>query len=258
MELLSLKRTKRQKIILTSILYTILLYLSTFRIGFLNSIGANLMIGVSCILLGVVIWWILDLERSYQLLIAVAIPSCLYFVTIHNLLALIGNETLGWLVIILAGIGSYFLLLTLNVLSIGRIKNIPLKKAGTSALFFIGLILFFIWGYGYYQAGWKINSALFALWMGLVAYVSAYFTLITKVPFRAELLVFSILSAELLLISSFWPANGIIAILVYIGLQFILLAIIQHHLLRDLSQRLIREYSLIALILFIALLTFNA
>ncbi len=255
-----LKRAKREKIVLTTLVAMVLMtFVGLNEIGVLDlqpiiSVVALWLVIVS---IGGLVWWALDGGTSYRYIVPTMIPIYILLVTFYKILALAHSSVLMVLIVLsFAGVFN-FLLLALNVLFVSTFKKIPLRQAGFTVLYFIDMFLFFVFSYiQYSNQGWGINLEVFMVWIMLIAMAFSYLYYLFGKNIFVEVIVFSVLSLEILTVVNFWPANNIVNIVSSGGLIFIVLGLMEHYLKRDMTAKLRREYVVLSLLLISAYLFF--
>ena len=117
-----LKQSKRQKITLTTF----------FAYGFIGLMilyqPQNAVLLLFCLIVGVLIWWSLELGLDYKNIPFVYCMPISWVLISYIFLATIQNQIITLMILIVFAILFHMLLLTLNLLVISNIKNIPLKK----------------------------------------------------------------------------------------------------------------------------------
>ncbi len=255
-----LKRAKREKIILATVVATLLMIivaLNEIGVIVLTSTLSSLLVWFVFVTIGGVVWWTLDGGTNYRYLVPTMIPVYALLLTFYKVFEITQSNILrGLTILVFVGVFN-FLLRSLNVLFVSTFKKIPLRQAGLTVLYFINMFLFFVFSYiQYSRQGWGINLQLLTVWIMLVAMAFSYLYYLFGRNILAEIVVFAAMSLEILAIVNFWPANNIVNIVSSGGLVFILLGVMEHYLKRDMTPRLRREYFVLSLILISAYLFF--
>lgn len=258
MQILNLNLTKRQKIIITTVILTIGL-LSTQLVDF--SLRFKFIAGLSVLAYMLSLWSLwegLNLTKAAVLLILpvffTAAVSSFYFLL-----------PVRWLtrlpVAFLFGLTFYLLLLAQNVFNVASIRTIPLYRAASTASFLFTLLsaffifnviyafnLLFIWN-GLAVLLICFPLILQSLWIiGMEDFVSAHILV--------QSLVLSFILAELSLSFSFWPMPTTIWSLSLSSSIYVLLGLTTQILRGKGNKRVVWEYLGIgAIILVVSFLT---
>ncbi len=255
---MNINLTKRQKIVITSVLLTIGL-LSTQLVDF--NLRFKFIAGLSVLSLVLSLWSLwegLNLTKAAVLLILpvffTAAVSSFYFLL-----------PIRWLtrlpVAFAFGLMFYLLLLAQNVFNVAAIRTIPLYRAASTASFLFTLLsAFFIFNVIY-----AFN--LLFLWNGVVVFLIC-FPLVLQSFWTINMddkvspaifiqsLVLSLVLAELALSFSFWPMPTTIWSLALSSSMYVLLGLTTQYLRGKVSKRVVWEYwGIGALILIVSFLT---
>lgn len=250
---MTLNLTKRKKIIITAALLTIGL-LSTQLVDF--SLRFKFIAGLAVLSYLLSLWSLwqgLNLTKAVVLLILpvffTAALASFYFLLPVRWLTRLPVATLF-------GLMFYLLLLAQNVFNVASIRTIPLYRAASTASFLFTLLsAFFIFNVIY-----AFN--LLFLWNGVVVFLIS-FPLILQVIWVIEMedripmsvliqsLVLSLILAELAISFSFWPMPTTIWSLVLSTAMYILMGITTQFLRGRGNSRVIWEYLLVGVIVFV-------
>lgn len=162
------------------------------------------------------------------------------------------TDPTSWLTLIAEGVLLYITFLTLNILNTATVRTVPLKKAALSTFYFLGLILTFAFTYAHREERFLVLPVLVGIWVLAVATPFLYYA--TERVRLLEPVLLGLLVGEIALVSLFWPSQSLIRIVFVVGSAFVLLGVLQHHLQRDLSRSLRREYLVVGLVLALAFL----
>lgn len=253
-----LKVTKRQKIVIASVILTIGL-LSTQLVDF--NLRFKFIAGLSVLAAGLSLWALwegLNLTKAIVLLIlpvffTTALSSFYFLLPVRWLTRL--PVALGF------GLMFYLLLLAQNVFNVAAIRTIPLYRAASTASFLFTLLsAFFIFNVIY-----AFN--LLFLWNGVVVLLIS-FPLCLQVLWTLEMedrvtpaifvqsLVIALCLAELALSFSFWPMPTTIWSLSLSSIMYVLLGLTTQYLRGRVNKRVVWEYigigAIILLVSFLA------
>lgn len=255
---MNLKISKREKIIITSILLTIGL-LSTQLVNFNLRFKFIAGLSVASYILSLwSLWEGLNLTKSLILLIlpvffTAALSSFYFLVPVRWLTRLPVAFTFG--------LTFYLLLLAQNVFNVASIRTIPLYRAASTASFLFTLLsAFFI-----FNVIFAFN--LLFLWNGVAVFLIS-FPLILQVLWTINMedrvsaailiqsLILSLVLSELALSFSFWPMLTTIWSLSLSSAMYVLLGLTTQILRGKASRRVVWEYLGIgAIVLLISFLT---
>jgi len=236
--------TKRQKIVITSILLTIGL-LSTQLVDF--NLRFKFIAGLSVLAYLLSIWSLWEGINPAKALILLILPT-FFAMGVASFYFLLPVRWLTRLpVAALFGLLFYLLLLAQNVFNVAAIRTIPLYRAASTASFLFTLLsAFFIFNVIY-----AFN--LLFLWNGVVVFLVSL-PLILQVLWTAEMedrvstanavqsLVLSLILGELALTFSFWPMATTIWSLVLSSSMYVLLGLTTQVLRGKGSRRVVLEY----------------
>lgn len=236
--------TKRQKIIVTSIILTAGL-LSTQLVDFNLRFRFIAGLGVLAYLLSLwALWEGINLFKGVVLLIlptffTLAVSSFYFLLPIRWLTRLP--------VAIIFGLSFYLLLLSQNVFNVAAIRTIPLYRASTTASFLFTLITAFF----LFNVVHAFN--LFFSWNGL-AVAAVSFPLILQTLWQIDMedkisgnilvtsLVLSLSMGEVAASFSFWPMVTTVWSLSLASFMYVLLGLVTHNLRGRLNRRVVWEY----------------
>lgn len=250
--------TKRQKIIITSVLLTLGL-LSTQLVDFNLRFRFIAGLGISAYVLSLwALWEGLNLTKAIVLMIlptffTVAVSSFYFLLPVRWLTRLP--------VAFIFGLMFYLLLLAQNVFNVAAIRTIPLYRAASTASFLFTLLsAFFI-----YNVIYAFN--LLFLWNGVVVFLIS-FPLILQVIWTIGMedlisvanliqsLIIALLLGELALSFSFWPMLTTIWSLALSSAMYVLLGLTTQVLRGRATKRVVWEYIAIgAVVLVVSFLT---
>lgn len=250
--------TKRQKIIITSILLTVGL-ISTqmvdFNLRFKFIAGLSVLAGVLSLW---ALWGGLNLTKALVLLILpvffTAAVSSFYFLL-----------PIRWLtrlpVASMFGLMFYLLLLAQNVFNVAAIRTIPLYRAASTASFLFTLLsAFFIFNVIYAFNLLFLWNGLTVLLICLPLTLQSFWTIemedfVSPAVF-IQSLVLSFILGELALSFSFWPMPTTIWSLALSSSMYVLLGLTTQYLKGKVNKRVVWEYwGIGALILVVSFLT---
>lgn len=249
--------TKRQKIIITSVLLTIGL-LSTQLVDF--NLRFKFIAGLGILAYILSLWSLWEGINLTKAIILMILPT-FYALAVSSFYFLL---PVRWLtrapVAFLFGLSFYLLLLSQNVFNVASIRTIPLYRAASTAAFLFTLLsAFFIFNVIY-----AFN--LLFLWNGALV-LAVSFLLILQVLWSIQMedrvpisiiiqsVILSLVLGELALSFSFWPMPTTIWSLSLSSAMYILLGLTTQFLRGRLSRRVVWEYLGIgALVLIISFL----
>ena len=147
-------------------------------------------------------------------------------------------------------IGMYLLLLTLNILNVATVKEIPLRRPALSSLYLHGLLSYFVYAWAVLNtSGWGIQASVLTFWVSMCLYGLSYLFIVSHKARLSEQILWIVLSLEIVLIPSFFFAAAVYTALFMVGWLFILLGIMQHNSEKLLTKGIIREYASIGLMI---------
>lgn len=245
--------SKRRKFLLGSVLGVVSpLILDYFNLSLYPGVGVSLLVVVFTL------YWAQGFRLGWREYLVLPLPLFLwvadYFLLIESL------KSLGarFLLAVVAGVLLEVTFLTLNILSVATVRTVPLKKAALSALYALSLLFIFVLGVFLLRMRveflWSSYWWWFVLPLGVGAVALTFLSYASDKLRLRESAVLFLLAVELLASSVFWPAHGLMRVVFWVGIVFLMLAVMQHDLNRDLSLRQKREYLLIGLILVLAFL----
>ncbi len=250
--------TKRQKIIITSIILTIGL-LSTQLVDFNLRFRFIAGLGIAAYILSLwALWEGINLTKAIILII---LPT-FYTLAVASFYFLL---PVRWLtrapVAFVFGLTFYLLLLAQNVFNVAAIRTIPLYRAASTASFLFTLLsAFFIYNVIY-------AFHLLFLWNGLAVGVSSFplivqslWSLEMKDKIQASYLIqsfiLSLVLGELALSFSFWPMSNVIWSLSLSSSLYVLLGLAMQELRGRATKNVVWEYlgigGLVFLVSFVA------
>ncbi|KKQ10161.1 MAG: hypothetical protein US19_C0008G0004 [Candidatus Daviesbacteria bacterium GW2011_GWB1_36_5] len=244
-----LQLSKRQKIIIASILVTLGLIVSTQTVSFLYAkFRLIFVLGIIGYLLS--LWALWEGMSKSKALILLILPT-LYTVSVTSFYFLLPIRWLTRLPIaVLFAISIYTLLLSQNVFNVASLRTIPLyRAASTSSFLFTIITSFFL-----YNVVFALNLPFY--WNGVVvAFLS--FLLIIQVLWSVKMekitgqiitysLILGLLIGEGAVALSFWPVAPTIWSLALSTYLYILLGVVNDYLRDRLNKRHLREYIFVA------------
>ncbi len=255
---MNLGLTKRQKIIIASILLTIGL-LSTQLVDF--NLRFKFIAGLSILAYILSLWAIFEGLNKTKAIILMILPT-FFVLAVSTAYFLLPVRWLTRLpVLIIFGLTFYLLLLAQNVFNVASIRTIPLYRAASTASFLFTLLsAFFV-----YNVVYAFN--LLFIWNGLVVSLIS-FPLILQVLWSLDMedrlslskviqsAILSLILGEFALAFSFWPINNIIWSLSLSSAMYVLLGLTTQELRGKASGRVVWEYLIIGVVVFgVAFLT---
>lgn len=245
--------TKRQKITIASIIVTAGL-LSTQLVDF--NLRFRFLIGLSILAYFLSVWALWEGINLTKATILLILPT-FFTLAVASFYFLLPVRWLTRLpVAIVFGLSFYTLLLSQNVFNVASIRTIPLyRAASTASLLFTVISAFFIY---------TVISAFHFLFIfnGLIVLVISY-PLILQVIWHLKMedrvgsteliqsFILSLCLGELALIFSFWPIVSTIWSLGMASAMYILLGLSTHHLRERLTSRIVWEYLIIGMVVFL-------
>lgn len=245
--------TKRQKIIITSIVVTFAL-LSTQLVNF--NLRFQFLGGLFVITYLLSLWALWEGIDRRKALILLVLPT-FYTLAVGSSYFLLPIRWLTRLpVATIFGFSFYLLLLSQNVFNVASIRTIPLYRAASTANFLFTLVTAFFLYF--------VISAfnLLFLWNGLAVFLVS-FPLILQVIWSIEMeesipsnilaysFILSLILAELATVYSFWPIHKIMGSLTLACSMYVLVGLTTHLLRKKLNKGIVREYLSIGLIILI-------
>jgi len=248
--------TKRKKILLTSALLTVALWvIEYFTIPILFSISALVILGY------VITYWVLDFDLKGQEYIAFPLLTISFAIALFFISPLFGELFYHWIKIPISYIGFYLIFLTTNILNISTIKPLPLVRAAWTSLHLI-----------YFGLSFLLFSLLFwvplypVIIIGTIFLITfflsypAYYLLLNELargghPFFYMLFT-GLLMAELSFIMTFIEVPFYVKALILGGSFYIISGLIEHDLRGNLRRNVTFEYAAIAVLLSAILLAF--
>jgi len=238
-----LKQSKRQKITLTTF----------FAYGFIGLMilyqPQNAVLLLFCLIVGVLIWWSLELGLDYKNVPFVYCMPISWVLISYIFLATIQNQIITLMILIVFAILFHMLLLTLNLLVISNIKNIPLKSAALSTIFLLGLLLIamtigIVIGFEITIYG-QLGLIMFSIIIVGLTYLYSF----NAGSIMIEIIAFIIMILPITLCVYFGAINRVVSIGVLTGWVGLLMGVLGHQVEKDISNKLIREYTFIGIAL---------
>ncbi len=245
--------TKRQKIIITSILLTIGL-ISTQLVDF--NLRFKFIAGLAVLSYFLSLWALWEGLNLTKALVLTILPVA-YTLAVTSFYFLLPIRWLTRLpVASIFGLTFYLLLLSQNVFNVASIRTIPLYRAASTATFLFTLLsAFFI-----YNVVYAFN--LLFLWNGIVVFLIS-FPLILQVLWSLKMedkvstsvliqsFILSLLMGEFAFSFSFWPIRTTIWSLSLSSAMYIILGLTTQVLRGRESRRVVWEYVGIGAVVFI-------
>ena len=248
-----LNLNKRQKIIITAGLLTIGL-ISTQLVDFNLRFKFIAGLGVLAYFLSLLsLWEGLNLTKAIILLI---LPT-FYTLAVASFYFLLPVRWLTRLpVAILFGLTFYLLILAQNVFNVAAIRTIPLYRAASTAAFLFTLLsIFFIFNvvYAFNLPFYWNGMLIFAISFPLILQVLWQLKMEDRVAVAtvAQSLILSLIMGEIALSLSFWPTLTTIWSLALASSLYVLLGLTTQVLRGRDNSRVIMEYLLIGLAVFL-------
>ena len=241
---MNLGLTKRQKIIITSILLTVGL-LSTQIVDFNLRFRFMAGLGIAAYILS--LWALWEGINPTKAVVLIILPT-FYTLAVASFYFLL---PVRWLtrapVAFIFGLSFYLLLLAQNVFNVASIRTIPLYRAASTASFLFTLLsAFFI-----YNVIYAFN--LLFIWNGLVVaafsfplIVQSLWSIEMRDKFSASLLfqsfILGLVIGELALSFSFWPMSPVFWSLSLSSAVYVLLGLTTQYLKGRATRRVVWEY----------------
>lgn len=245
------KQRKKQKILITTLsLFITLILVQHFYFFLVQFISDWILLSLLIILQAILTGWVLDFDLRPTEIVFFLVPASL-LISINYLFLKALGMPLGYLMVILLMTVFYVLLSVLNVINVATVRPVPLKQAAVSALFCIGLIMFFLFGWLVFPLGWGINEYLFWFWLAVSLFGTSFLFLASegsKIRLL-EMVIYSFLVLKILILINFWPASRLTMVIATTGWLFIVLGIFHYHLNKNLKKLFIRESLMISLLL---------
>lgn len=241
---MNLNLTKRQKIIISTILLTIGL-LSTQLVDF--NLRFKFLAGLGILAYILSVWALWEGLNWIKAIILMILPT-FFSVAVASFYFLLPVRWLTRLPVATAfGITFYLLLLAQNVFNVAAIRTIPLYRAASTASFLFTLLSAFFM----YNVIYAFN--LLFLWNGVVVFLIS-FPLILQVLWSIEMedrvspsiviqcFILSLILGELALSFSFWPMPTTIWSLSLSSTMYVLVGLTTQFLRGRISRRVVWEY----------------
>ncbi|NCS32403.1 hypothetical protein GW793_02830 [bacterium] len=224
----------RVRLVITAVTYTILISIHVLT-GNIDAfiIGIVVVIGTA---------WSFGFDLKVKEILPFLFLPAIYVMSMPVIIG--GLEGLvQYVALVISGAGLYVFLLTLNILNVATIKRIPLKKPALSALYLFGIVLFFFYAYRLVlHEGWGNQTSLLWYWLSVCLYGFSYLYIISSRVFQLESLLFTFISAEIVILVAFFPAMPLNMSIFMVGWIFIILGIMQHNSEKTLTRSITREY----------------
>lgn len=246
-----LQLSKRQKIIIASVLVTLGLIVSTQTASFLYAkFRLVFVLGIIGYLLS--LWALWEGITKSKALVLLILPT-LYTISVTSFYFLLPIRWLTRLpVAILFAISFYTLLLSQNVFNVASLRTIPLyRAASTSSFLFTIITAFFL-----YNVIFALNLPFY--WNGGVVFILS-FLLIIQVLWSIKMekvtgkiitysLILSLLIGEGAVALSFWPVAPTVWSLSLSTYLYVLLGIVNDYLRERLNKKHIWEYIVVVIV----------
>lgn len=255
---MKLEVTKRQKIIITSVILTLGL-LSTQLVDF--NLRFRFIAGLSVLAYVLSLWSLWEGLSITKAIILLILPT-FYVLAVSSFYFLLPVRWLTRLPVALVfGLTFYLCLLSQNVFNVASIRTIPLYRAASTASFLFTLLSAFF-----------IFNVIFAfellfLWNGVAIFLIS-FPLVLQVIWSIEMsekvttanivqsLILALVLAELALSFSFWPMPTTIWSLSLSSAMYVVLGLATQVLRGKVSKRVVWEYLAIgAIVLLVSFFT---
>lgn len=250
---MNLNITKRQKIIITSILLTMGL-LSTQLVDFNLRFRFMAGLGIAAYILS--LWALWEGINWTKAIILMILPT-FYTLAVASFYFLL---PVRWLtrapVALVFGLTFYLLILAQNVFNVASIRTIPLYRAASTASFLFTLLsAFFI-----YNVIYAFN--LLFLWNGLAVGASSFPLIVQslwslemkdriEVSILIQSFILSLVLGEFALSFSFWPMSNVIWSLSLSSSLYVLLGLTMQELRGRVTKRVVWEYLGIGALVFL-------
>lgn len=255
--------TKRQKIIVVTVLITLGLVFST-QINNFIFLKYNLIIGLGVITYLLCLWALWEGMTKLKAIVLLILPT-FFTISVASFYFLLPIRWLTRLpTAIIFSLSFYCLLLSSNVFNVASIRTIPLYRAASTAAFLFTLITAFF-----------LFNVVYALrlpfyWNGVVVFLISL-PLIMQILWSVEMeritmpiliysLIVSMLVGEFGVVLSFWPVAPTIWSLTLSTVIYVLLGITVDFMRNRINQRIVWEHLLVGVVVFFAgfLLTFSS
>ncbi|OIN93957.1 hypothetical protein COS81_02055 [candidate division WWE3 bacterium CG06_land_8_20_14_3_00_42_16] len=245
--------TKRRKIILVSILLTLILWFIQQ-----SKINPALSIGVVAIVDYFLTFWVLDFDLKDQEYLALPILTILFTTAIILNIPIIAQLGFPWVVPILSFLGLYLMLLTTNILNISTVRPLPLVRAAWTALHLIYFGLSFMFMSAIFWSGFSlIQIVVFSFIIPFVLSYPAYYLLINELSRGGHPLLYMFLSglilAEFAFVFIFLNLPFYVKSISLGAVFYIVTGILEHDLRANMSKETATEYIAIALLVIAAI-----
>lgn len=248
------KKNKRQKVLISTLL-TVALYLLVGRnVANLPTEALVVARWLGSALEVILIWWVYEFDVRLGEIIPLFAPV-LSFVYIGYSVLESGLVLVWWAGVLIFGLLYYVLMLVMNVINVSTVRVVPLKRAALSSLFFLAMIMFSVYGLATHNSGWGgdwLQLAIFIAMVSLFGY--SFLSLSVNESAWLEGIVFALVVAKVFVLVNFMPASLVMSVLAAVGWSFIFLGVLQHHLNKELTSPVIREYVLLSSVLLLAFL----
>lgn len=248
---MNLGLTKRQKIIISSVLVTFGL-LSTQLVDF--NLRFRFLAGLSVLTYLISLWALWEGLNKLKAILLLILPT-LFTLAVASFYFLLPIRWLTRLpVALIFGSSFYLLMLSQNVFNVAAIRTIPLYRAASTVAFLFTLITaFFLF---------NVVSAfnLLFIWNAIIVFFIS-FPLCLHIIWSLEMeerlkletisysLIITLILAELSLALSFWPMVTIIWSITLSSSMYVLLGLSTHYLKGRFDRRVVWEYLGIGLLL---------
>lgn len=247
----ALELSKRQKIIIATILLTLSLAISSQTSNFIF-LKARLIIGLGVVAYFLSLWALWEGMTKTKALLLLVLPT-FYTIAVASFYFLL---PVRWLTRIptdiFFGLSFYCLLLAENVFNVASIRTIPLYRAASTAAFIFTVITSFFLFNDMYALNWPFY------WNGVVAFLISL-PLVLHILWTIEmerisfsLVVYSLLIAlqigECAIALSFWPVAPTIWSLFLSTMLYVLLGVMTEFIRNRLTKRVSLEYVSVGII----------
>lgn len=245
--------SKRKKFILSSILLSIGLLLVQF-LEITNRYWAILGLVIASFLFSA--WSLKEGLGGIEWMTALILPS-FYTAGVGLFYFLLPSAWFPRIAVALGfAIGMYSLLLTENIFSVAKVRNIQLVRSAQAVEFLLTLLCaFFLFDviFAYRLSPW-MNAFLVFLTSFFLFFQALWSVRLKEEVSLTEIqysLIFALILGEIGLSISFWPLSIAIASLFLITILYLVLGLSQSHLDGRLFKRTINEYLILGAVIFI-------
>lgn len=247
--------TKRRKFIATSFLLSVGFSIIQFLPENLRFVS----IGVLSILTFVLCYWAMYEGLGFNMTLASLILPVFFTIAVGLFWFLLPANIYARIpIIILYGIGIYSLCLTANIYTVAAIRTIALLRAARGVGFVLSLLTFFLIFDTILSFRWPLYlSSLAVFFVSLFLYFQSYWSVYLDKKISFSILSFSLISSlitsEFAIALFFWPTSVAVGSLFLTVVSYVLMGLGQAEIEGILFLQTVREYLIIALIVFIGI-----